>query len=128
LELEEKALFPPLNPLLDLLDLTLQQGNEKMVQWFSALLVLQAGKLELPWCDALVFVPAPLLKRGARGLWQGELCRFFHAPLAAETLEAGRVIYLIDWYQRSDDEYVPIMEELGIYTHTFHILALFGHS
>lgn len=125
------ALFPNIDPLVDLLARTLSQKHEKMIQWFSVMLVLQAGFLDLPWCDAILFVPGAAMKRGLRSLWHEHLTEFFQVPIIrlpikAERFPENQTLYLIDWYLRPHEAYHPIIEPLtSLYPQTFVLLSIF---
>ncbi len=126
---ERGALFPAIDPLESLLLRTLMEQHEKMIRFFSALLVIQASFLDLPWCTHLFFVPGSHLKKRLMNAWHEELSCFFQVPIirdSGEELPCHQTIYLIDWYLKPDSAYDEIIEELSsLFPHTFVLLSIF---
>jgi hypothetical protein len=123
------SLFPPINPLIDLLEKSLQKQHERMIQLFCALLVIQADLLGFPWCDALLLVPAPTLSTSLRRVWQHHLTRFFQVPLIpprVDVFSERQTLYLIDWFLEPKEVYDPLISDLQmIYPHEIVILTIF---
>ena len=128
------ALFPNIDPIIELLERTLHQKHEKMIQWFSAMMVLQAGFLDFPWCNGLIFIPGYNMKTGLKKLWHEHLMHFFgvpmiHIPIAPEKLLENQTIYLIDWYLKPEQAYYPIIESLThLYPQRFILLSIFDNK
>jgi len=124
----QTSLFPKIDPLIDVFGQALEKNDRKMIALFSALLVLQAAKLNAPWCDVIFLVPKEDLSYRTLRIWQECLERFFKAPSSLKKAKSVDTVYLIDWFKQENHIYHTYIQGLKIKSpKKFVLLTIFSN-